>query len=57
MDGAGIWSTVLKSLDELVEVRDLAGVVDTTALVVEARGERRGLPLSADSCSRGRLRG
>ena len=39
MDGAGIWSTVLKSLDELIEVRDLAGVVDATALVVEARGE------------------
>ena len=39
MDGAWVWPTVLKSLDELVEVRDLAGVVDATALVVEARGE------------------
>ena len=39
MDGTGIWPTVFKSLDELIEVRDLAGVVDTTTLIVEAGGE------------------
>ena len=39
MQGTGIWPSVLKSLDELIEVGDLARIVDTTTLVVEAGGE------------------
>ena len=33
-EGRGIGATILEALDELIEVGDLAGIVDTTTLVV-----------------------
>ena len=33
-EGRGIGATILEAFDELIEVGDLAGIVDTTTLVV-----------------------